>query len=399
MRQAISLLAVTLFLFSLTADMSAQRVESERLQSHGTINIFLANKNGLVAVTDSMLTRSNGTHPSKPAQKLFQLDDRTICTIAGAYFSPGPENDLDLRVSEIIWNFARELKVKPVGRLDQKLSALAFSLQMHLRINSLANVIHQSYLEPEPLRLTVAGYDEDGLLKIAEVKIVVVGASSDIQFRVGLPESISKPAVNQPVCEIAGIPSPGNPSMRSIGNFFVCEIAGIPNSAAESILFYPDGFRGANPDIKQLALLSRNNQLTESSTDELRAIAVALEDETDKSTIRHGHIVGGDKQIAVLRSGRIIEFQGVANDPADQPEPHTAFVTLLNGVTLSGFIGLFIDSAPGKRTIVVNGSLMNFRQVLDGNYFGHNTFQNMQLAFNGDEQVFWDPIIELAIAI
>src|ERR1035437_9664398 len=46
--------------------------------THGTVNVFLANKNGLVVVTDSLL--GNGIIPVGFGQKLFQVDDHTICS-------------------------------------------------------------------------------------------------------------------------------------------------------------------------------------------------------------------------------------------------------------------------------------------------------------------------------
>ena len=55
--------------------------------SHGTINIFLANRNGLVAVTDSRLS-SNGKAVAR-GQKLFKVDDHTICAVAGFYMDSG----------------------------------------------------------------------------------------------------------------------------------------------------------------------------------------------------------------------------------------------------------------------------------------------------------------------
>lgn len=41
---------------------------------HGTINVVLGNQNGLVVLTDSMLTAGDHQQPD-PGQKLFQLDD------------------------------------------------------------------------------------------------------------------------------------------------------------------------------------------------------------------------------------------------------------------------------------------------------------------------------------
>ena len=60
-------------------------------QQHGTVNIVLANPQGMVVVTDSLLSSTNSL-PGR-GQKLFQIDSRTICTIAGWYSSSGPSID------------------------------------------------------------------------------------------------------------------------------------------------------------------------------------------------------------------------------------------------------------------------------------------------------------------
>src|ERR1700730_9960007 len=54
--------------------------------AHGTINIALGNKNGLVVLTDSMVPRKYPPGPRQlpnPGQKLFKLDDRTVRSVAG----------------------------------------------------------------------------------------------------------------------------------------------------------------------------------------------------------------------------------------------------------------------------------------------------------------------------
>jgi hypothetical protein len=56
--------------------------------AHGTVNVLIGNKNGLVAVTDSRLSSNNV--PVGFGQKLFQIDDHTILTIAGWYSVSGP---------------------------------------------------------------------------------------------------------------------------------------------------------------------------------------------------------------------------------------------------------------------------------------------------------------------
>jgi Proteasome subunit len=59
--------------------------------THGTINLLLANKNGTVLITDSRISNGNYQRISDHAQKLFQLDDKTVCSIANFYSDPGPD--------------------------------------------------------------------------------------------------------------------------------------------------------------------------------------------------------------------------------------------------------------------------------------------------------------------
>lgn len=56
---------------------------------HGTVNIILANSQGIVVETDSQLSDTNG-QPVGLGQKLFRVDDHTVCTIADFYSDPGP---------------------------------------------------------------------------------------------------------------------------------------------------------------------------------------------------------------------------------------------------------------------------------------------------------------------
>ena len=71
----------------------------------GTVNIVLANANGIVALTDSNQTYMVGSEPfthSKPGQKLFRIDDRTVCTIAGfgaQSLHDSPKSTVALRAS------------------------------------------------------------------------------------------------------------------------------------------------------------------------------------------------------------------------------------------------------------------------------------------------------------
>jgi len=76
------------FWISFASNCFAQPVPAKNEPAHGTVTVVLANQHGLVAVTDSRL--SNRGIPLGSGKKLFQIDDHTICTVAGWFGVPGP---------------------------------------------------------------------------------------------------------------------------------------------------------------------------------------------------------------------------------------------------------------------------------------------------------------------
>src|SRR5258706_9342798 len=101
---------------------------------HGTINVALGNENGIVVLTDSMLTAGAQQRPD-PGQKLFKLDDRTVCAIAGfvsaAAVSAPPTSppvavpDLNTNTSAIIHEYIRQSARQAPQTIAEKLRALA----------------------------------------------------------------------------------------------------------------------------------------------------------------------------------------------------------------------------------------------------------------------------------
>jgi len=90
---------------------------AEDLVIHGTVNIALANQSGLILLTDSMITAGD-RQLSNPGQKLFQLDDRTVCAIAGFVSASGPTRDLNADTSALIHQYVQlsrkqSLKLSP----------------------------------------------------------------------------------------------------------------------------------------------------------------------------------------------------------------------------------------------------------------------------------------------
>jgi 20S proteasome alpha/beta subunit len=82
------MLWVLLFLTSYSRQLYGQTPPVIR----GTINVVFANANGIVALTDSRLSARTPSGQlralSQPGQKLFQLDEATVCTFAGFAEAP-----------------------------------------------------------------------------------------------------------------------------------------------------------------------------------------------------------------------------------------------------------------------------------------------------------------------
>ncbi len=140
--------------------------------AHGTINIALANQNGAVVETDSRLSY-NGK-PVGKGQKLFKLDDKTVCAIAGFYtlplpvfagnYSPAPSS-----VPAMIDEYLKEKNGNFGQTLAEKMDSLAelFSFDMAFT-TSIA--VSQEQFQPSPSEVTLIGY-EDGRLKILQVRL------------------------------------------------------------------------------------------------------------------------------------------------------------------------------------------------------------------------------------
>ncbi len=216
--------------------------------SHGTVNILLANKNGLVAVTDSMLTFGDGTH--RPiGRKLFKNDDRTICTIAGSYTAYVPPPDLGLDVRKVVDSLSIRLRTNPITKLSSKLELLTRLLKIALQSDNLTSQIAFGRANTrEPIQLTMAGYDDDGQLRIEQVDLLVDPSSTQKNVQVQLPTSATSPTHLTPICEIANSSSADSLEIKTIRKDFVCRLAGYKD-VAESLLIDPERYKGTNPSL------------------------------------------------------------------------------------------------------------------------------------------------------
>jgi len=192
--------------------LSAQNPQSPVSESHGTINILFANQNGLVALTDSMLSYT-GNPPPPPSpnhQKLFKIDDKTVCMMAGSYSNTDIVRgiaDFDLWVPNIMHGFAtQQQKLLSAGTplpFAMKLVRLKETFEQQLSSNLQAFVLahpEADISKVEPIELTLAGYDIDGVLKVEEITLTPEQTASGIRLKTGgLPHNPQAPT---PLCEL-----------------------------------------------------------------------------------------------------------------------------------------------------------------------------------------------------
>jgi hypothetical protein len=139
---------------------------------HGTINVVVANDRGIVALTDSMLTQisqnEKGVRTSRKlstaGQKLFRLDDRTVCTFAD--FASTETRHLPRflnNTSAIIGRYEDKMKGSRPLLVSEKLEELEDLFTYYL--TGVANLVGQG----NSFELLIAGYDPDGTPEVGRL--------------------------------------------------------------------------------------------------------------------------------------------------------------------------------------------------------------------------------------
>ena len=295
----------------------------------GTVNIIIANVNGLVAVTDSMLSSTNGVH-TPIGLKLYKIDDQTICTMAGLYTQPGPalgrtqptsepDDNLFVRTPSLI-NYYK-LKVSGTHHFAEKYATMVaiFQHDLSTSIQALEAENRLSNLDQYSIELTLAGYDEDGGLKIAAVELKPRRTDTGIGYVVQpLPLSPSVALCEEEIVDSAGVQysdsSSGLPPIRSVGDELTCELAGLSRVSGE-ILAHPASF-GALPAIARLQ--SRTKEKVPLTLEESTAVAMELEWQTALAeAVDRKQRVGGQPDVAKLSNGRVSEWPGSSDASPD----------------------------------------------------------------------------------
>jgi 20S proteasome alpha/beta subunit len=328
---------------------------------HGTINIALGNKNGLVVLTDSMVSTTDPATGKmyqlpNPGQKLFKLDERTVCSVAGFASAPAGSGskialpDLNTNTSAIIHEYVRQSAPQPRQSIAEKLRALASLFTMHLAM--IANV-RDAAGSPTPInayafQLIVAGYDIDDKPKIGRI---VLGMKSDKGSLISKIEAVS---------------------LVNVEEKLVSQLNGMPDVAAQ-ILLHPE----SKPQDAAIALYAASQ--TENGG---RSLTLEQMVELAKRLAYYSHKahpeVGGDNQVAVFERPQIVRI-----DQPNFPEPPRPLLRF-SLVVGSQFSYSSVVFAKGP-AVFVRCSWRGMQHDLDGHYYIGSEFTKSVLMFDGGD--------------
>jgi 20S proteasome alpha/beta subunit len=319
--------------------------------SRGTVNIAISDANGLVLLTDSAESHqdADGWHHTWPVQKLFRLDDRMVCSIAGFGAEKGwPEPKMNTYVSGIIAEVRDQLAQKPVEEFDAKLSAVGFLVANYLDILANRQEVMSKPggpINPDNYRFEVigAGYDRDGTLRL---KKLIVALSS-------IPQRDGTRFWTHTVTSEEATTKSGLTHL----------LAGIPY-VSRDILEHPAAF-AHSPAVARYAQFRAAKSGKQLELRELSALAREMARQTSRDP-RFNGFVGGPDQIAILAGGRIQELE----QPAFPEPPRPMKLNLIVNVEVTGPVPLI--PASGTYLLWIRSNFIRARNPalrLDNQFF------------------------------
>jgi hypothetical protein len=340
--------------------------------SRGTINVVVANDQGIVILTDSMLTiidqddhgRLTSRQDPSPGQKLFRIDDRTVVAFAGFASADTPPLPGFLNnVSTIMGRYQDKL-----GRFD----SLSFSDKLELLaeifthyLSGTANLREGVPGADYRIQLLLVGYDRD---RTAEVGRLVLGPQQDAAAlyseSVVQERQIFRVTHRQLLC-VDGIKDVATQILR------------------DSNSWRQDPISVAEPDPACWEAQDGQRFLT---VKEMRDLAISLKQRTAD---RHSE-VGGPNQVAVLMDGRI---QGPIDQPSFPAVPISGFkFEIVANMNADGNLAAG-DPKVYKYGVVVSGlftlyfrnQFIHVRQLIGDAYYANNSFRDCILMYSGGE--------------
>jgi 20S proteasome alpha/beta subunit len=351
------LFALTLSVGCVRAGRPASR-PNLREPSHGTINVFLANQNGIIALTDSRLTYENGKPVPEPAQKLFELDSKSVAAFAGFASQTLPmDPEVTNATADVIQSYALSLQNEQYNpTLATKLGELTFILRSQLElIAAIAKDVPQG--RTFDIELTVAGFDNDGIAKIESVDMGLTHASPFYIVSVGEPHEIIVQK-NLAYC------------LRGVKDY------------ARRVLENPQTYASKEPVVAKYAE-SRKTGGSDLTLNELQDLALFAAQETAKNT----PVVAAPYELAVLKAGKVasLELPAIRRlSPGSRPP----FLLVWENTYDYPSPKYPISAAPPRTLLFVNNIVRGVAVILDGGYFYGNVFTNCVLKYDGGKTKF-----------
>jgi len=332
----------------------------------GTVNVVLANLNGIVVLTDSKQTvvdsagRAVGT---QNGQKLIRLDDNSVCAVAG--FGNGTVNG-DLKFDADVMGILADLRDqlgKQKGRLSfyEKLRVISFLAESYIDVYAnMAEVLQPGQLKPKDLyfSLFLAGYDSDETLKIGSLELRAspnASPSGKRRWTFGTPDIQTEPVGASLSWRLGG--------MWDVG---------------KKILTKPSGYL-RSPAVRRYSEAIKDNGASLSLPD-LKALAKFIAGQTAHE---HPQYVGGADQIAIIRDGRVA---AVDEPPSAAPPKPLQFLVFMD---IPMYLGGPLLGPKGAATIWIRDEIVSQMPLaLDGNFFLGNEIRDSILVYNGGQTVF-----------
>lgn len=329
----------------------------------GTVIMAIGNSNGVIVLTDSKqtLVGPSGFHPlTEPAQKLFKLDESTVCAIAGIGAIPVqgfPE--FFAYTGGIVTEYGKQIRgydgKLPIAR---KMTGLSGLLQHHFSV--LADI--KDIVEPPPhqysVEIILIGYDIDKKLKIETVDLLGVReVNSEGQAYWGFTESSSEIVVNAALeHSVRGI--------KPVGDFVLGE----------------SGRYSREQEISDIGWAIARDNGASLNLPQILEIARYVKARTAQA---YPMFVGGPDQVAMLAGGKaqIIEQPGFTELPAPTPFAVIADSTLsVRTAALGDIYCVWLGSFTSRNNIDLAHNIFIDSEIRDsfveydgGFYFLSNT--------------------------
>lgn len=352
------LVATLVSLMTFVPQLSAQKMAG---LSRGTVNIALANRQGIVLLTDSVQssTRVDGPHYETPFQKLFVLDDQTVCSIAGFASEIGWHSAaLDTDVTGIVADFRDQLLRQPIPHLETKLRAVGFMVGFYIDLIANRREVlpgQRPTAESIGFEIILAGYDDDKRPKLERLTIVP---------SVTLPDGNGQRYWSHT----------STVEVLEVGNKLVSQLGGI-KVISQDVIDHPERY-GSDGIVARFAD-SRNTDGGEGLTlDEMVSLAMFIAEQTASQT----QAVGPPYQFAVLSKNKIVKID---QPPFKNPPRPLQFVVVSN-LKITGAINLL--AAPDAHMLWIRMEFVGIQNPMlrpDGQFFYDCVVRDSLVAYGG----------------